>query len=98
MASRVMMWRSRYRRTKSASRPAELGMGLLFLGDQPEDFVAMVEEVAERVEDLGLGDAQRLGDLQDRFAAPVQRDHVADGHPQPVDDGLAPANVREPHD
>jgi hypothetical protein len=51
-------------------------MGLLFLGDEREDFVPMVGEVAEGVEDLGLGDAQRLGDLQDRFAAPVQRNPV----------------------
>ncbi len=78
-------------RTKSVSRPAELCMGLLFCGDEREDFVAMIEEVAQRVEDLGLGDAQRLGDLQDRFAAPVQRGHVAHGNSQPVNDGLASA-------
>jgi len=79
------------RRTKSLSRPAELGMGLLFLGDEREDFVAMIEEVAQRMEDLCLGDTQRLGNLQDRFAAPVQRDHVADGNAQPVNDGLTSA-------
>jgi hypothetical protein len=84
--------------TKSPSGPAESGMGLLFLSDEREDFVAMVEEVAERVEDLGLGDAQRLGDLQDGFAAPVQRDHVADGHPQPVDYGFAAADAFQPDD
>src|SRR5262245_19637352 len=92
MASRVMMWRSKYRRRKSPSGLAESGMGLLFLGDQREDLVAVVEEVAQRVEDLGLGDAQRLGDLQDRFALPVQRDHVTDRHPQPVDHGFAAAD------
>ncbi len=60
-------------------------------GDEREDFVAMIEKVAERVEDLCLGDAERLGDLQDRLAAPVQCDHVALGNPQPVNDGLASA-------
>ena len=73
-------------------------MGLLFLGDEREDLVAVVEEVAQGVEDLGLGDAQRLGDLQDGFAAAVQRDHVADGHAPPVDHGLAAADAREPDD
>jgi hypothetical protein len=73
-------------------------MGLLFLGDEREDFVAMVEEVAQGVEDLGLGNAEGLGNLQDRFAAPVQRGHVADGHPQAVDDGLAAANAWEADD
>jgi hypothetical protein len=68
-------------------------MGLLFLGDEREDFVAMIEEVAEGVENLGLGNAQGLGDLQDRFAAPVQRGHVAHGHSQPINDGLASANA-----
>jgi hypothetical protein len=83
--------------TKSASRPAESAMGLLFLGDQREDFIAMVEEVAQGVEDLSLGDAQRLGDLQDGFATPVQRGHVADRHPQAIDHGLAAADAREPN-
>lgn len=92
------MWRSKYRRTKSGSRPFESGMGLLFLGDQREDFVAVVEEVAQRVEDLGLGDAQRLGDLQGRLAEPVQRDDMADRHPQPVDHGFAAADAFQPND
>jgi serine/threonine protein kinase/tetratricopeptide (TPR) repeat protein len=53
---------------------------------------------AETVEDLGLGDSQRLGDLQNGFAPPVQRDHVADGHPQPIDHGFAAADAFEPDD
>jgi hypothetical protein len=73
-------------------------MGLLFLGDESEDFVAMIEEVAQGVEDLGLGDVQGLGDLQDRFAAPVKRGHVAHGHSQPINDGLASANAIEAND
>ena len=64
---RAMIWRSRYSRTKSVSSPIELGMRLLFLGDEREDFVAMIEEVAQGVEDLGLGDAERLGDLHEWF-------------------------------
>src|SRR6266536_1405187 len=97
-ANRVMMWRSRYRRTNRASRPAESGVGLPFLSDQREDFVPVVEEIAEGVEDLSLGDPQRLGDLQDRFAAAVQGGDVADGHAQPVDHGLAAADAFEPDD
>ena len=68
-------------------------MGLLFPDDEREDFVAMIEEIAERVEDLCLGDAERLGDLEDRVAAPVQRDHLAHGNSQPVDDRLPSADL-----
>jgi hypothetical protein len=50
---------------------------------------------SQGVEDLGLGNPQGLGDLQDRFAAPVQRGHVAHGHAQPINDGLASANAIE---
>jgi len=71
-------------------------MGLLFPGDQREDFVAMIEEVAERVEDLSLGDAQDLGDIENRFAALMQRDHVTDGHAQPIDHRLAAADAFQP--
>ena len=63
-----------------------------------EDFVVMVEEVARRVEHLGFGDAQVLGDLYDRFTAPVQRGDVANGNPQPVNNGLAAANAIEAND
>jgi hypothetical protein len=42
-----MICRSWYSRTKSVSRPAELGMGLVFWGDEREDFGAMIEEVGE---------------------------------------------------
>ena len=71
-------------------------MGLLFRGDEREDFVAMIEEIAERVADLCLGDAERLGDLEDRFATPVQRDDVAHGNSQPVDDRLPSADPITP--
>jgi hypothetical protein len=71
-------------------------MGLLFLGDEREDFVAMIEEVTKRVEDLGLGDAQSLGDIENRFAALMQRDHVTDTHAQSVDHRLAAADAFEP--
>ena len=67
-------------------------MGSLFLEDEREDFFAMIKEVAQRVENLGLGYAQALGNFQYRFAAPVKRGDVAHGNPQTVDDGLASAN------
>ena len=73
-------------------------MGLLFLGDEHEDFSAMIEEIAQRVEDLGLGDLQVLGDLQDRFAAPMRRSDMAHGNSQPVNDGLASANAIKAND
>jgi hypothetical protein len=73
-------------------------MGLLFPGDEREDFVAMIEEVTERVEDLSLGDAQGLGDLDNRFTALAQSHHVTDGHAQPVDHRLAAAHAFQPDD
>jgi hypothetical protein len=73
-------------------------MGLFFLGDEREDFVAMIEEVAQGVEDLSLGEAQGLGDLQDRFALSVERNDVTDANPQAVDDGLAAADAFQPDD
>jgi hypothetical protein len=73
-------------------------MGLFFLGDEREDFVAMIEEVAQGVEDLSLGQAQGLGDLQDRFATPMKRDDVTDGYLQAVDHGLAAADAFQPDD
>jgi len=71
-------------------------MGLLFLGDEREDFVAMIEEVAKRVEDLSFAYAQCLGDVENRFAALTQRDHVTNGHAQPVDHRLAAADAFQP--
>ena len=73
-------------------------MGLLFRGDQREDFVAMIEEIAERVEDLCLSDAQRFRDRDDRFATPVQCDDVAHGDSQPVDDRLPSADSIKAND
>ena len=70
-------------------------MGLLFLSDERENLLAMIEEIAEGVEDLGLSDAQCLGDLQDRLALPVQRDHVTNAHAQPVDYRLTAADAFE---
>ena len=73
-------------------------MGLLFLSGQSEDFVLVVEKIAQGVEHLGLGDAQRLGTIDNRFALPAQRNHVAHGHAQAVDDRLAAANSFQAHD
>src|SRR6516162_5120511 len=73
-------------------------MGLFFLGDQRQDFITMVEEITQRVENLRLGDAQRLGDIQDRFALPMQRHDVANGHTQAIDYRLAAADAFEAND
>jgi hypothetical protein len=73
-------------------------MGLLFLGDQREDFLPMIEEVAERVEDLGLGDAQRFGNFHNRFAVPMQRNDVADSHAQSIYQRLTAADAFETDD
>jgi hypothetical protein len=73
-------------------------MGLLFQGDQRQDFVTVIEEVTQRVENLSLGDAQRLGDVENRFAPLMQGDNVADGHPQAVNHWLTPANAFEAND
>jgi hypothetical protein len=73
-------------------------MGLLFLGDQGQDFVAMVEEIAQRVEHLRLGYVQGLGDFDNRFPALMQCHNVADGHPQSVDHRLSAADATEAND
>src|SRR5262245_47872008 len=73
-------------------------MGLLFQSNEPQDLVAVVEEVAKRVEHLGLRDAQGLSDVEDRFAALVQRNDVANRHTQAVDHRFAPADAFEAHD
>jgi hypothetical protein len=73
-------------------------MGLFFLGNEREDFIAMVEEITQRVEDLGLGNAQGLGDVEDRFALLMERDHVPDGHAQSINHRLAAADAFQPDD
>jgi hypothetical protein len=93
MASRVMMWRSKYRRRKSPSGWWYRAWACSSRAISREGFVAVVEEVAQRVEDLASV-MPRLGDLQDRFALPVQRDHVADGHRNPSITGSPPQTLR----
>jgi hypothetical protein len=73
-------------------------MGLLFLGNERQNLVPMVEEVTEGVEDLGFRDPQGLGDLEDRLATPVQRNYLTHSYPQPIDHRLATADVRDAHD
>jgi hypothetical protein len=51
-------------------------MRLLFPADSCQNLFAMIEEIAERVENLGLGDVQCLGDLQNRFASLMERNDV----------------------
>jgi hypothetical protein len=73
-------------------------MGLLFQSDERRDFVAMVEEVTERVENLGLRQSQGLGDLGNRFAKLMERRHVSDSDAQAVNHRLAAANAFQPND
>ena len=68
-------------------------MRLFFLGDKPQDLLAMIGEITQCVEDLGLGNPECLGDLDKRLALPVQRDHVTDRYPQSIDYRLAAANA-----
>ena len=49
-------------------------MGLFFLRDKHQNFIAMVAEVTQGVKDLSLGDAQD-GNAKNRFALLMQRDH-----------------------
>lgn len=56
-------------------------MGLLFLGDERHYFVAMIKEIAQGVEYLGLRNSQGLGDVEDGFAMLVKRDYMADCYP-----------------
>jgi hypothetical protein len=71
-------------------------MCLLFLNDQRRDFVTMVEEVTERVENLGLSQSKCFGDVRNWFAAQMKRGNVANGHPQTVNYWLAATQAFEP--
>jgi hypothetical protein len=73
-------------------------MGFLFSGNQRGDLVPVVEEVAEGVKDLGLGEVQGFRHLMDGFTAQVQRGHMPHGDPQTVDDGFASANAFQAND
>jgi hypothetical protein len=68
-------------------------MGLLVLSDQRLDLRPVIGEIAQSVEHLGLGQVQGLGDVWDGFVPQMQRGHVMDRDPQPVDDGFAAANA-----
>ena len=68
-------------------------MGLLFLSDERLNFLAVVEVVAQRVEHLGFGQVQGLGNVRDRFAALVQRGHVANRDAQAVNHRLTATNT-----
>jgi hypothetical protein len=83
---------------KSCSGLAERGMGFLFSGDQRGDLVPVVEELAEGVKDLGLGEVRSFRHLVDGFAAQVQRGHMPHGDPQTVDDRFATTNAFQAYD
>jgi hypothetical protein len=73
-------------------------MGLLFLRHERQNLLAMVGEVAERVENLGFGDAQGRGNVGNWLPAMVKSRDVTHGHSQAVDYRLAPAQAFEPND
>jgi hypothetical protein len=73
-------------------------MGLLFLGNEGENFVAMVEEVAERVENLGLGEAQSLRDVGNGLPTLMEGGDMTNCHAQAVNDRLAAADAWEADD
>src|SRR5262245_55996805 len=64
-------------------------MGLLFPSDERHDFVAMIAEVTERVENLGLRQSQGFGALGNRLATLMKHRHVSDRDAQAVDHRLA---------
>jgi hypothetical protein len=68
-------------------------MGLFFFGDGRQNLVAMIEEIAERVEDLCLVQSQGFHYFRDRFPAPMKSSDVSNGDAQPVNYGLATANA-----
>src|SRR5437867_4448020 len=70
-------------------------MGVLFQRNERHDFVPMIEEIAQGVEDLGFAQTQCQGDLLNCFPALVKRSDVPDGDAQAVDDRFAPAHSFE---
>src|SRR6516164_2157645 len=73
-------------------------MGLLFLRHERQNLLAMVGEIAERVENLGFRDAQGRGNVGYWLPAMVKSCHVTHGHSQAVDYRLAAAQAFEPKD
>src|SRR5687767_2127006 len=68
-------------------------MALLFLSDQGGDLLAVVEEVAQGMDDLGFGEVEGGRYLRDRFAQEIEGGHVPNGDAQTVNERLAAANA-----
>jgi hypothetical protein len=59
-------------------------MSFLFPRNQGRDCVAVVEEIAQGVKDLGLSKVQDLPHFLDGFTAELKRRHMSDGDPQTI--------------
>jgi hypothetical protein len=68
-------------------------MGLLFLGDERQNFVAMIGKKTQRVKDLGFGNSQVLRDFGNWFTNLVQHGHVADGYSKAINHRLTTAKT-----
>src|SRR5437764_1125524 len=88
----------RTRRMKSFSASVALAMRLLFARDQSSDFVAMIKEVAQRVDHLGVREVEGPGYLGNRFTPKIKRGYVPHRNSQPVDDWFATANSLQADD
>src|ERR1019366_2848186 len=80
-------------RRNNSSVLDESGMGLLFLSDEGGNLAAMVEEITQAVENLGLGEVQSIRNFENGFALKIKRRHMANRDAQAVDDRLAAANA-----
>ncbi len=61
-------------------------MSLFFLRDEVHDLLAVIEEIAQTVNNLRLGDVQSVSNFQDRFAAKIESGDMANGDSQTVDE------------
>ena len=48
----------------------------------------MIEEIAQAVKDLGLGNIESVGNFENRLTAQVERGDMADGNAQSIGDRL----------
>lgn len=67
-------------------------MGLLFLSDEFDYFLAVVEEITQAVKDLCFREIKGICNLQNGFAAQVEGSNVAYRDAQAVNDRLPAAH------
>lgn len=67
-------------------------MGLLFLRDEIDYFLAVVEEITQAVKHLCIREVKGIGNFQNGFAAQVEGSNVAHCDAQTVDDRLPAAH------